>query len=236
MKLIFLRHGETDWNARLLIQGRTDIPLNDTGRAQAAAICVPHTDAIYCSPMQRAKETAEIVNQNFNLPMQTDERLIERDYGSFEGTANAGRWLTEDELARHNAEPLAQLHARVSSFLRDIAEKHKNQTVIVVAHGGIGRMVQACFCAGKARRLGHCEPVCFEGPQTQWVVDRIVDDMAVLEREDESFEHVSAAELPKGVREGSVLVRYMDTWQLDQWAEHERRAKLKKLQDGLFGT
>ena len=232
MNLIFLRHGQTDWNTQGLIQGRTDIPLNDAGRAQAAALEFEHIDAIYCSPMQRAKETAEIINQTFNLSIKTDERLIERDYGTFEGKPFAGQ-LDENELGQAGAEPLSELHARVSSFLWEIADKYDSQTVLVVAHGGIGRMVQACY-HDNVTRISHCEPLCLQGAPRQWIVDRIVDGIAMLECCDESFVQIPATELPKKTREGSVLVRYMDAWQLDLQAEAERRAKLKQLQDSIF--
>jgi len=234
MKLIFLRHGQTDWNAKGLIQGRTDVPLNDAGRAQATALEFEHIDAIYCSPMQRARETAEIVNRTFHLPLQTDERLTERDYGAFEGTDPRGDCPNWDELiAQHGGEPLSELHARVSSFLREIASKHKNQTILVVAHGGIGRMVQACY-RDEAQRLSHCEPLHLQGAPRQWIIDRIVEKIAVLECRDESLIEIPVEDLPKDIREGSILVRYNGAWRLDLQAEIERRAKLKQLQDSIF--
>jgi len=158
MTLLYLRHGQTDWNARNLFQGRTDIPLNETGReqarAQAAALIghEPPVEVIYASPLKRARETAEIVQNALDVPLHFDERLIERDFGSLEGTLIT-RGLGEEGLARHGAEPFAALHERVKGFLEDIAARHPEQCVLVAAHGNVGRMVQTCCHGGETVRI-----------------------------------------------------------------------------------
>ena len=158
MTLLYLRHGQTDWNAQRLFQGRTDIPLNETGRGQARAQAQalsshqPPVDLIYASPLLRAKETAEIVQQALGAPIYFDERLVERGYGDLEGTPITG-YVGEEGLAQHGAEPFSQLHERVKGFLEDIAARHPAQTVLVVAHGGVGRMVQYCVHGGEAVRM-----------------------------------------------------------------------------------
>src|SRR5688572_566464 len=85
----FLRHGETDWNVEGRVQGHTDTPLNENGRAQARAaiyILKKHKiDRIVSSTLNRAFETAQIVNAVLNLPIETDERLCERNFGVYEG-------------------------------------------------------------------------------------------------------------------------------------------------------
>jgi len=158
MTLLYLRHGQTDWNARGLFQGRTDIPLNETGRAQAlerASELLEHQppiEIIYASPMMRAKETAEIVQGVLGVPIYFDERLIERDFDSLEGTPIVAG-LGEEGLARHGAEPFTALHERVKSFLDDIAARHPEQCVLAVAHGNVGRMVQYCHHGGGTVRI-----------------------------------------------------------------------------------
>ena len=152
MTLLYLRHGQTDWNAQGLFQGRTDIPLNETGRGQAreqAEMLLSHeppVDVIYASPLKRARETAEIVQQALDVPLRFDDRLIERCFGDLEGTPIV-RGLGEEGLARHGAESFAALHGRVKGFLDDIAARHPGQCVLAAAHGNVGRMVQQC-CHG----------------------------------------------------------------------------------------
>ena len=158
MTLLFLRHGQTDWNLQGLFQGQTDIPLNETGRAQARECAAalkthePPVEIIYASPMLRARETAEIVQQALDLPIYYDDRLLERGFGTLEGTpierfrgsGTSNRWLDEHVVGQHGGEPYANLEKRIRSFLDDIAAKHPAQCVLAVAHGVVGRMVQHC--------------------------------------------------------------------------------------------
>lgn len=88
MTIWLTRHGQTNLNKQHLMQGRTDEPLNETGRAQARAARAQlgdmHFDAVYASPLQRAIETGAIMG---DIPMDEviiDERLIEADFGRFE--------------------------------------------------------------------------------------------------------------------------------------------------------
>lgn len=86
---VFLRHGQTDWNLEGRIQGHTDIPLNATGRAQAAAAAARLVGAgvtrAVTSPLSRARETAEIVADHLGVPLEIDADLKERAFGAFEG-------------------------------------------------------------------------------------------------------------------------------------------------------
>lgn len=89
MKIIIARHCQTDWNARHKVQGRTDIPLNATGRAQAAALAKKvageGVTRIVCSDLSRAAETGRIVGTALGIPVETDERLRECAFGLAEG-------------------------------------------------------------------------------------------------------------------------------------------------------
>ena len=89
-KILLVRHGETDWNKTDLVIGRrTDMDLNETGRAQAEALAASlrdePLDAVYVSPMKRAVQTARPTAEDHGLPLITAPALIEMDYGIFEG-------------------------------------------------------------------------------------------------------------------------------------------------------
>jgi broad specificity phosphatase PhoE len=88
--LIFIvRHGETDYNKAGRIQGQHQFPLNETGRNQALQVAASlknyRITHIYCSGLGRARETAEIIDKSFLLPVITDDRLNERYFGAWEG-------------------------------------------------------------------------------------------------------------------------------------------------------
>lgn len=106
MNFYFIRHGETDWNKEKRLQGRSDIPLNDKGRSQAleakGRFSNHKIDYIVCSPLQRAKETALIVNELLQAEIIYDDRLIERDHGIIEG-------MTEENINAHNEAELFDL-------------------------------------------------------------------------------------------------------------------------------
>ena len=79
--LYIMRHGKTDWNAKHKLQGRTDIPLNEEGIQMAEQAKEKYKDVnfdiCYCSPLVRAKQTAEIVLEGRNIPIVYDDRLME---------------------------------------------------------------------------------------------------------------------------------------------------------------
>ena len=91
--LYIMRHGRTDWNERHKLQGRTDIPLNEDGRRMAEAAREEYRDVpldvCYCSPLVRAKETAEIVLRGRDILILTDDRLREMSFGEYEGIENS---------------------------------------------------------------------------------------------------------------------------------------------------
>ncbi len=84
-----MRHGETDWNKKKLVQGRKDIPLNEYGRHLARETSYGmrqyRIDPAYTSPLRRAKETAEILLEGRNIPLYEDQRIQEISFGSYEG-------------------------------------------------------------------------------------------------------------------------------------------------------
>lgn len=147
MLLYLVRHGETDWNLQHRIQGSTDIPLNDTGRAQAAAtgelLARRNWDAVLSSPLSRALETAAIVAAAVGLPTPiTVDELVERNYGEAEGLTDVEiDALFPGDLPVPGRETREHVADRVLPALMAIAESHADQAVIVVSHGGVIRAV-----------------------------------------------------------------------------------------------
>jgi broad specificity phosphatase PhoE len=150
--ILLVRHGETDWNLTRRVQGHTDRPLNDTGRAQArelaARLADEPLDAVYSSDLLRAHETARIIAAGRGLDVTAVPDLRERDFGTWEG-------LTDDEIltrypdARErpwgDAETREEMSRRVLEALERIAETHPGKRVLVVAHGGPMRaLVRRC--------------------------------------------------------------------------------------------
>lgn len=145
--LYLVRHGETDWNRQRRIQGLTDIPLNETGRAQARATGMLLTrrrwDAIFSSPLDRARETASIIAAEVGLAEPTlVDALVERNYGQAEGMD----WLEVERRFPHGTvvpgrESREQVGARVIPALMELAAERPGDAVLVVSHGGAIRAV-----------------------------------------------------------------------------------------------
>ena len=136
--LLLARHGETDWNRELRIQGSSDVELNDLGRKQAQALAqeLEHVelDAIYASDLSRARSTAEAVAASHGLEVLLDPRLRERSFGSWEG-------LTREDIdgrpeRHHDGESDEEVRERVLAAVQSIAAAHRGENVLVVSHGG----------------------------------------------------------------------------------------------------
>jgi broad specificity phosphatase PhoE len=144
-KIYIARHGETDWNARAKLQGQTaHVPLNDKGKEQALALLEKCREIgfneIHASDLARAKETAEILNDDLGLGITFDKRLREVSFGDWEGRIFHD--ISKDEWARFNENPKAfnaetheEVSDRMKSFLDEIRKKAKGN-VLVVSHGG----------------------------------------------------------------------------------------------------
>jgi len=138
-----VRHGQTDWNLAKRIQGSSDIPLNDTGRAQAdatgRALAGGRFDAIYASPLSRALDTARIIAGHVGLgEPETIEAVAERQYGEAEGLTGEqilARW--PDGAPVPGRESREQVVARALPALRELGDQHPGENVIVVSHGGV---------------------------------------------------------------------------------------------------
>lgn len=161
MTMIYLvRHGETDWNRERRIQGSTDIPLNATGREQAAStgalLSRRRWDGVYASPLSRAYETGEIIARSLGLPAPgVVPELAERRYGAVEG-------LTSDEIDERfpgetpvpGRETREEVAARTIPALVALAERHAGESIIVVSHGGVIRTILTAIAPG-----AHPEPI-----------------------------------------------------------------------------
>lgn len=146
MTMIYLvRHGETDWNRQRRIQGSTDIPLNDTGRAQAEAtgslLARRRWDGVYASPLSRAFETAEIIARRLGVdsPGVVPE-VAERNYGDAEGLTGVeiDALFTGEIPGRESRDDVA---ARALPAIVALAENHPGESIVVVSHGGVIRTI-----------------------------------------------------------------------------------------------
>lgn len=141
----YLRHGETDWNRERRQQGQSDIPLNETGRAQARSVAGLLVDCgiatICTSPLRRARETAEIVNRAIDVPLVVIGDLIECNWGVQEGKV-AGDWY--DRWRRGGYIEGAEPHDRfVERALGGInAALCRLGPVLIVGHGGVYRAIK----------------------------------------------------------------------------------------------
>jgi 2,3-bisphosphoglycerate-dependent phosphoglycerate mutase len=148
--ILLVRHGETDWNRERRIQGQTDTPLNNLGRAQARALADElageRIDAVYASDLARARETAEILAAQLDLPVVVDPSLRERDFGTWEGQTVAelderwpgafARWHAGGEGEWEGGEAHDDLARRIRAAVRRLAAGHPGDRILLVAHGG----------------------------------------------------------------------------------------------------
>jgi probable phosphoglycerate mutase len=151
-RVCLIRHGETDWNVEKRIQGHTDIPLNETGRAQALAMAFnaahQRFHAIYSSDLVRTLETAKVLAQREDMEVKLLPQLRERHYGLFQGiTAEQGAVLYPAAYAHYLArdldydfetgESLRRFAQRVEDAIDWLVRHHSGQTIAAVSHSGV---------------------------------------------------------------------------------------------------
>ncbi|HSB84408.1 MAG TPA: histidine phosphatase family protein [Nitrosarchaeum sp.] len=148
--VIFLRHGQAKNNIERILTGRTPgIPLTEKGieQAEKAAKFLEHMNisAIYSSPIERAKHTAEIVGKHNSLDVVIDDRLIELDMGKFTGVpydeifSSHGNvfmkfYNGELEIAHNGVETFSEVKKRVLGIVDHVIENHPDQNVVLVTH------------------------------------------------------------------------------------------------------
>ena len=137
--LIVVRHGRTEHNRARQLLGRLDVDLDDTGRAQAAALAahVGPVDRIVSSPLARARQTAAA----WAAPVEVDERLVELDYGDLDGGPRAAvdpatwaAWRADVDFAPPGGESLRSLGHRVREACEELQAQAAEQDVVVVTH------------------------------------------------------------------------------------------------------
>ncbi len=162
MRLYIIRHGETEWNQSMRLQGQTDVALNEGGRSLARVTAralheVPF-DLCFTSPLSRAKETAQLVLAGRAVPILEDDRIQEIGFGSGEGrrVRNAARKITdpvfyqffhqpEQYVAPEGGESLDELLARTGAFLEELAAGREliGKTILISTHGAASRALLA---------------------------------------------------------------------------------------------
>lgn len=156
--LYIMRHGKTEWNSLHKLQGRTDIPLNEEGRLMALKACEEYKsvniDICFCSPLIRALETAQILFKDRNVPIITDDRLVEMSFGEYEGLENSFQipdcpinvLFKEPEKYTKSvgkAETFEELYARTGQFLKEAVEPQlrEGKDVLIVGHGAMNSSI-----------------------------------------------------------------------------------------------
>ena len=153
MVLYVTRHGATLKNELGLIQGQTECDLSNKGVEEAEKLASTvkdiDIDVVISSPLKRAYDTARIITEE-RLPINTDDRLIERDWGLCEGahieevdTVKCLNFFLN--IDNNGIEKVQDLLARISEFLEDIKVKYKDKNVLVVAHSAVLRAIHYCL-------------------------------------------------------------------------------------------
>ena len=152
MKLYVVRHGQTGYNIDNKVCGISDVELTSLGKQQAKMASEQlkdiSLDMIFASPLQRAHETAKIINEKYHLNIQIDSRVQEINFGQFEGVINNEEFqYYKQNHALHypQGESLFQVVHRVYSFLEELENKYPDKNILVVCHGGIVRVIHSYF-------------------------------------------------------------------------------------------
>ena len=155
VRLVLVRHGETEWNVREVFRGRRDVVLNQVGIKQAELLgeCLADwpIEAVYSSPLKRALDTAARVAGHHGLPVTVAEGLVDFDYGRWEGLTHQEvkerypglyeQWLTRPHLLRvPEREDLDDVRARAMGFVCRVLSEHEG-TVVLVSHRVVNKVL-----------------------------------------------------------------------------------------------
>lgn len=153
MKIFVVRHCTTEYNEKRIYCGSTDIPLSDIGLSEAKRLSAVSKeydfDLVLCSPLIRAKQTAEAIVGTRNIPIIYENRLTERDFGDLE-EKNVDR--ADGKICRYsfavkypNGESNLQVAARIYRFLDEVKEKYFDKNIFIVSHGSVCRIIRTYF-------------------------------------------------------------------------------------------
>ena len=156
-RIILVRHGHVDWLMPERFRGRAELPLSSRGRRQAVAAAGYiaaswKPDAVYTSPLGRCRETGAAIAAPFRLEPHPIDGLSDIDYGEWQGLTRdqaKEHWPDETELwfrvphltAIPGGETLAVVLSRASAALRDVLRHHPDQTVVLVGHDSVNRVL-----------------------------------------------------------------------------------------------
>jgi uncharacterized phosphatase len=151
--ICLIRHGETDWNVTRRLQGTTDVPLNARGVKQAEAcrtyLSSSSYDVLITSPLKRAKQTAEIINQQLQLPLHIMDDFKERSFGEAEGMSYDDRRAVYPEKNYPNQEEEEDFHQRIIAGLWKVTQSYSDQKVLLVNHGAVIKAILQTFSTDK---------------------------------------------------------------------------------------
>ncbi|SFT83069.1 alpha-ribazole phosphatase [Selenomonas sp. GACV-9] len=154
VKVVFVRHGQTEWNVSGRYQGQSDVALSAAGIEQAEKLAVKfpvaHLDAIYASDLVRARVTAETVAKKFGLPVKLEPAFRELSFGDWEGLTYeeiTASWpdamrnflAHPDILEIPNGESFPAVQQRAMKRLEELLAQHEGQTIMIAAHGAVLR-------------------------------------------------------------------------------------------------
>ena len=180
-RFCLIRHGQTDWNLEGRYQGQGDVPLNETGRAQAWALAETLKGqtfaAIYSSDLKRAKETADIVAAMLHMPVRLDRRLREINQGEWEGQLVdvirdryneiwQQRKADPESVSAPGGETVGQVAARVREALCEIAHLYPDSPVLIASHG---LALATAICKVRGIPLGRAYDAIPDNAEPVWV-------------------------------------------------------------------
>jgi broad specificity phosphatase PhoE len=162
LEILIVRHGETAWNTGNIFRGRASVPLSELGLKQAEQVgeylSNKNINAVYCSPLERAVQTALSIAKPQSLTPQTMEDLNDQDFGEWEGVAVEEvkkkygevykQWTLKPDLVKiPGGELLADVRKRCIKALDRIIEKHKEGSIVIVTHRMITKVL-ICIMLG----------------------------------------------------------------------------------------
>lgn len=163
-KILLIRHGETEWNREIRIQGNKNSPLTDKGIKQAhdaeEKLNKIDIDAVYSSPLERAFKTAEIIVKNRNQKIIKRDNLREINFGPWEGKTKKEIKSSDpceyynfinkpDQFSLNGAETCFDVQKRIVSEINNIFENNTGKTILVVSHG-ISILTAALYFSGQS--------------------------------------------------------------------------------------
>lgn len=160
VEILVARHGETDWNLRGLVQGQTDVPLNETGVTQAKELAeklhlhYAPIHALYSSDLARAQATAQFTAAKLQLPINLSSNFREIHYGEAEGTLATEK---NRQVDAPGAESYSSVLKRAKQEILSIIPKHKDEKIAIFTHGRLMHILIEHFSGAKSpSKIDNC--------------------------------------------------------------------------------